>query len=130
MIIKSYSKINLSLKVNSKSRSGLHEIQSLYCLINSRASLIEPNLWYSSRDGVITIGHIFLRLKPNLLSRRRNAISEPWRSNVEASTTVVSSRSPNSSTFAGVQPMCLTRKSSTVTPKGKSPCVEQPPQTT
>ena len=34
MIIKSYSKINLSLKVNSKSRSGLHEIQSLYCLIN------------------------------------------------------------------------------------------------
>ena len=34
MIIKSYSKINLALKVNSKSPKGLHEIQSLYCLIS------------------------------------------------------------------------------------------------
>ena len=34
MLIKSYSKINLTLKVNSKSRNGLHEIQSLYCWIN------------------------------------------------------------------------------------------------
>ena len=34
MVIKSYSKINLTLKVNSKLRSNLHEIQSLYCLIN------------------------------------------------------------------------------------------------
>ena len=33
MVIKSYSKINLSLNVNSKKQS-LHEIQSLYCLIN------------------------------------------------------------------------------------------------
>tara|TARA_B100001057_G_C22813908_1_gene936568 strand:+ start:1108 stop:1944 length:837 start_codon:yes stop_codon:yes gene_type:complete len=34
MIIKSYSKINLTLKINSKSRNGLHQIQSFYCLIN------------------------------------------------------------------------------------------------
>ena len=34
MNIKSYSKINLALKVNSKSKNGLHEIQSLYCWIN------------------------------------------------------------------------------------------------
>ncbi len=34
MVLKSYSKINLSLKVNSKGKNGLHEIQSLYCLIN------------------------------------------------------------------------------------------------
>ena len=34
MLIKSYSKINLTLKVNSKLRNGLHEIQSLYCWIN------------------------------------------------------------------------------------------------
>ena len=33
-MIKSYSKINLALKVNSKHKNGLHEIQSLYCLIN------------------------------------------------------------------------------------------------
>ena len=34
MVLKSYSKINLSLSINSKSRDGLHEIQSLFCLIN------------------------------------------------------------------------------------------------
>ena len=35
MVIKSFSKINLSLKINFKSKKkGLHEIQSLYCLIN------------------------------------------------------------------------------------------------
>ncbi len=34
MVIKSYAKINLSLKVNFKSKTGLHEIQTLYCLIN------------------------------------------------------------------------------------------------
>ena len=34
MVIKSYSKINLMLKINCKSKNGLHEIQSLFCLIN------------------------------------------------------------------------------------------------
>ena len=34
MFIKSYSKINLSLKVNYKLKNGLHEIQSFYCWIN------------------------------------------------------------------------------------------------
>ena len=34
MLIRSYSKINLTLKVNYKSRNGLHEIQSFYCWIN------------------------------------------------------------------------------------------------
>ena len=34
MMVKSYAKINLALKVNSKSKNGLHEIQSFYCLID------------------------------------------------------------------------------------------------
>ena len=34
MVLKSYSKINLSLNVNNKLKSGLHEIQSYYCLTN------------------------------------------------------------------------------------------------
>ena len=34
MVLKSYSKINLSLSVNDKLKNGLHEIQSYYCLIN------------------------------------------------------------------------------------------------
>ena len=34
MVLNSYSKINLSLSINSKLKKGLHEIQSYYCLIN------------------------------------------------------------------------------------------------
>ena len=34
MVLSSYSKINLSLLVNSKQKSGLHNIQSFFCLIN------------------------------------------------------------------------------------------------
>ena len=34
MILKSFSKINLSLNINNKMKNGLHEIQSHYCLIN------------------------------------------------------------------------------------------------
>ena len=34
MVLKSYSKINLTLNVNKKLKSGLHDIQSYYCLIN------------------------------------------------------------------------------------------------
>jgi 4-diphosphocytidyl-2-C-methyl-D-erythritol kinase len=34
MVLKSFSKLNLSLSINSKLKNGLHEIQSYYCLIN------------------------------------------------------------------------------------------------
>ena len=34
MILKSYSKLNLTLNVNFRLRNGLHEIQSLYCWVN------------------------------------------------------------------------------------------------
>ena len=34
MVLSSHSKINLSLLVNSKQKSGLHNIQSYFCLIN------------------------------------------------------------------------------------------------
>ena len=34
MVLKSFSRINLSLSVNKKLKNGLHEIQSYYCLIN------------------------------------------------------------------------------------------------
>ena len=34
MVLKSFSKINLSLNVNKNLKNGLHEIQSYYCLIN------------------------------------------------------------------------------------------------
>jgi len=34
MVVKSFSKINLSLNVNKKLKNGMHNIQSHYCLIN------------------------------------------------------------------------------------------------
>ena len=34
MILKSFSKINLSLRINKKLASGFHDIQSFFCLIN------------------------------------------------------------------------------------------------
>ena len=34
MVLSSYAKINLSLRINSKRKDGLHEIQSYFCLIN------------------------------------------------------------------------------------------------
>ena len=34
MVLSSYAKINLSLKINSKRKDGLHETQSYFCLIN------------------------------------------------------------------------------------------------
>ena len=34
MILKSFSKINLSLNVNKKLENGLHDIQTYYCLID------------------------------------------------------------------------------------------------
>ena len=36
MVLNSYSKINLSLRINDKLKSGLHEIQSYFCLISLR----------------------------------------------------------------------------------------------
>ena len=34
MVLKSYAKINLTLQINKRLPSRLHEIQSLFCLIN------------------------------------------------------------------------------------------------
>ena len=34
MVLSSYAKINLSLRINSRRKDGLHEIQSYFCLIN------------------------------------------------------------------------------------------------
>ena len=34
MALKSFAKINLTLNVNKKTKNGLHDIQSIYCLVN------------------------------------------------------------------------------------------------
>ena len=34
MVLKSFAKINLSLSINKRLINSLHEIQSLFCLVN------------------------------------------------------------------------------------------------
>ena len=55
MVIKSYSKINLSLCVNSKLKNGLHNIQSYFCLI-SLCDKIRVKKIKANRDIVIFKG--------------------------------------------------------------------------
>ena len=55
MVLNSYSKINLSLSVNSKTRSGLHEIQSFFCLINL-SDKIKINKINKKKDQIIFKG--------------------------------------------------------------------------
>ena len=68
MVIKSYSKINLSLKVNSKPNNGLHQIQSLYCWIDlsDRIKIIKIK---RNKDKIIFKGPF-----ANLIKNKNNTI--------------------------------------------------------
>ena len=68
MIIKSYSKINLTLKVNYKSRNGLHEIQTLYSWINLNDQ-ININESKKNRDRIIFKGPF-----AKLVKKRSNTV--------------------------------------------------------
>ena len=62
MVLDSYSKINLSLSINSKLKSGLHEIQSYYCLISLRDQ-IKINKINKKRDQIFFKGPFANNLK-------------------------------------------------------------------
>ena len=62
MVLNSYSKINLSLNVNSKLESGLHEIQSYFCLINL-SDKIKINKIKSKKDKIIFRGQFAKYIK-------------------------------------------------------------------
>jgi len=55
MILNSYSKINLSLRVNKKLKNGLHEIQSYFCLIDL-IDKIKVNKVENQKDKIIFKG--------------------------------------------------------------------------
>ena len=55
MILNSYSKINVSLRVNKKLKNGFHEIQSYFCLINL-IDKIKINKAKNHKDKVIFRG--------------------------------------------------------------------------
>ena len=82
MVINSYSKINLSLLVNSKKKNGFHNIQSYFCLINlnDKIKIKKTN----KKKDIINFKGTFARLidKNNnsiktllILLRRENLIS-------------------------------------------------------
>ena len=64
MFLYSYSKINLSLNVNSKLKNGLHEIQSYFCLINlsDKIRIIKIN---KKSDQIIFRGPFAKNIKRN-----------------------------------------------------------------
>jgi len=68
MFIKSYSKINLTLGVNFKSKTGLHEIQSLYCLIDL-FDKIKIKKIKKNKDKISFIGPF-----ANLVRNRNNSV--------------------------------------------------------
>ena len=55
MNLNSYAKINLSLTVNARLKTGLHEIQSYYCLVDL-VDKIKINSVSGYRDKIITRG--------------------------------------------------------------------------
>ncbi len=68
MVLNSYSKINLSLIVNSKKRNGLHNIQSFFCLINLKDK-IKINKIKTSKDKINFKGTF-----AKLVNERENSI--------------------------------------------------------
>ena len=65
---KSYAKINLSLIVNSKRKDNLHEIQSLFCLIDL-ADKIKLNKIEGKKDKIIFNGPF-----SHLINKKNNSI--------------------------------------------------------
>ena len=70
MIIKSYSKINFSLKINSKSNSGFHEIQSLYSWIDL-VDIIKIKKIKKNKDKVVFNGPF-----SKLVNKRNNSVNK------------------------------------------------------
>ncbi len=71
MVLKSYAKLNLSLLINNKLRNGLHNIQSLYCLINLHDKIFIRKLKKFKKDKVIFTGPYSKNINP-----KNNSVSQ------------------------------------------------------
>ncbi len=56
MLIKSHAKLNLSLTINTKLKSGFHNIQSIYCLIDLHDKIIAKKIKNEKSDQISFIG--------------------------------------------------------------------------
>ena len=61
MVLKSYAKINLTLSVNKRLKCGLHNIQSIYCLIDLHDKMFLKKFKKSLEDGLKFKGDIHFR---------------------------------------------------------------------
>ena len=68
MVLSSYAKINLSLKINSKNSNNLHEIQSYFCLIDL-VDQIKLNKIKAKKDIIIFKGRF-----AKLVNKSNNSI--------------------------------------------------------
>ena len=63
MVLKSFAKINLSLNINKKLKNGLHNIQSIYCMINLKDEIsIKKNKY---EDKIQFVGPFSIMLYTN-----------------------------------------------------------------
>lgn len=69
MDLNSYAKINLSLKVNSKNKFGMHEIQSHFCLVNL-SDKIKIRKIRAKKDKINFIGPY-----ANLVNKKNNSVT-------------------------------------------------------
>ncbi len=65
MVLKSYAKINLSLSVNKKLSSGLHDIQSIFCRVDFFDTILIKEIKKSTRDKIIFKGPFSKYIKKN-----------------------------------------------------------------
>ena len=70
MLLKSFSKINLSLSVNKKLKNGLHDIQSYFCLINLYDQIDVKKI--NGEKDIIKFKGQFARY----INKKKNSISE------------------------------------------------------
>ena len=56
MVLKSYAKINLNLIVNKKLANGLHNIQSVYCLVDSFDTISIKKNKTIKKDKILILG--------------------------------------------------------------------------
>ena len=56
MVLKSYAKINLNLIVNKKLANGLHNLQSVYCLVNKFDLISIKKNQNSKKDKILIDG--------------------------------------------------------------------------
>ena len=71
MFLKSFAKINLSLTVNKKLSNGLHNIQTMFCLINLFDEIHIKKLKKSNSDLISFKGQYskFIKKRDNSVSR-------------------------------------------------------------